>query len=120
MTTSPIIKTCQRCQSTFDCRVGDVGNCGCAQVTVSPDTHVYLSKTHYDCLCSNCLSTVNKIVAKTKEIPFPKRGQSLIEDVHFYKENGLFIFTEFYHISRGYCCKNGCRHCGYGYKTHKS
>ncbi|MEO6962656.1 MAG: DUF5522 domain-containing protein [Puia sp.] len=26
------------------------------------------------------------------------------------------MFTEFYHISRGYCCRSGCRHCAYGFK----
>ncbi|WP_323756859.1 DUF5522 domain-containing protein [Roseivirga sp.] len=26
------------------------------------------------------------------------------------------VFTEKYHLKRGYCCKNGCRHCPYGYK----
>ncbi|MEO6283174.1 MAG: DUF5522 domain-containing protein [Dyadobacter sp.] len=35
----------------------------------------------------------------------------LIERLHFYKEGGNFVFTEAYHLQRGYCCKNGCRHC---------
>jgi hypothetical protein len=26
----------------------------------------------------------------------------------------LFVFTREYHLKRGYCCKNGCRHCPYG------
>lgn len=34
----------------------------------------------------------------------------------FYMENGLMVFTEAYHLSRGYCCKNGCRHCPFRYK----
>ena len=25
------------------------------------------------------------------------------------------VFTEKYHIKRGYCCKSGCKHCPYGY-----
>ncbi|MBL7859392.1 MAG: hypothetical protein JNM57_16995 [Cyclobacteriaceae bacterium] len=29
----------------------------------------------------------------------------------FYLENGLTVFTEAYHLKRGYCCKNACRHC---------
>ena len=31
----------------------------------------------------------------------------------FYTENGLVIFTKEYHLKRGYCCKNGCKHCPY-------
>jgi hypothetical protein len=34
----------------------------------------------------------------------------------FYMENGLVVFTEKYHLKRGYCCKSGCRHCPYGFK----
>jgi hypothetical protein len=35
------------------------------------------------------------------------------EEKDFYWENGLMVFTEAYHLKRGYCCKNGCRHCPY-------
>ena len=31
----------------------------------------------------------------------------------FYEENGRKVMTEEYHIRRGYCCGNGCRHCPY-------
>ncbi|MEH0157887.1 DUF5522 domain-containing protein [Limibacter armeniacum] len=37
----------------------------------------------------------------------------------YYIENGLYVFTEHYHKKRGYCCKNGCRHCPYGFKKKK-
>lgn len=35
------------------------------------------------------------------------------EDFYF-DDDGLMVFTEQYHIKRGYCCKSGCRHCPYG------
>jgi hypothetical protein len=35
----------------------------------------------------------------------------------FYIENGLLVFTALYHSKRGYCCKNGCRHCPFDSKT---
>jgi hypothetical protein len=38
------------------------------------------------------------------------------EPVYYYMENGFVVFTEAYHLKRGYCCKNGCRHCPYGFK----
>jgi hypothetical protein len=38
------------------------------------------------------------------------------ESLHYYWENGLMVFTEKYHLERGYCCRNGCRHCPYGFK----
>lgn len=34
----------------------------------------------------------------------------------FYKtKEGYIIFTEKYHLKRGYCCKSGCKHCPYRY-----
>ncbi|MXV52502.1 hypothetical protein GS399_16120 [Pedobacter sp. HMF7647] len=36
----------------------------------------------------------------------------------FYYENGFIVFTETYHLKRGFCCKNGCRHCPW--KKHHS
>ena len=28
---------------------------------------------------------------------------------------GYIVFSEKYHLKRGYCCKSGCKHCPYGY-----
>ena len=40
----------------------------------------------------------------------------LQEDVDYYiNEDGNFVFTATYHLRRGYCCKNKCRHCPWGY-----
>lgn len=41
------------------------------------------------------------------------------EQADYYFDNGLLVFTEFYHKKRGYCCKSGCRHCPYGYKKER-
>jgi Family of unknown function (DUF5522) len=41
-------------------------------------------------------------------------------DKYFYYENGLMVFTEAYHLLRGYCCERGCRHCPYGFKPKSS
>ncbi|MBE2189389.1 MAG: hypothetical protein IAE98_07955 [Candidatus Kapabacteria bacterium] len=44
-----------------------------------------------------------------------KRG--LHEGIDFYFDTtGLMVFTEKYHLERGYCCKSGCRHCPYNPK----
>ncbi|MHA6696282.1 DUF5522 domain-containing protein [Chryseobacterium sp. A301] len=34
---------------------------------------------------------------------------------YYYNEQGYRVFTENYHLKRGFCCKNGCKHCPYGY-----
>ena len=46
-------------------------------------------------------------------------GEPLTEDVDYYIENGLYVFTEHYLLKRGYCCQSGCRHCPYGFQIGK-
>jgi hypothetical protein len=41
----------------------------------------------------------------------------LKENLHFYKENGLMVLTERYHLSRGTCCGNACRHCPFEHQN---
>lgn len=42
----------------------------------------------------------------------------LIEGVHYYLSgDGYVVLTEKYHLEKGYCCGNGCRHCPYGYEN---
>lgn len=31
----------------------------------------------------------------------------------FYREGAVIVFTETYHLRRGYCCESNCRHCPY-------
>ena len=44
-----------------------------------------------------------------------KMNEEEEEDL-WYFENGLMVFTEKFHLKRGYCCKSGCRHCPYSFK----
>lgn len=41
-------------------------------------------------------------------------------DDYYFNEQGLMVFTEKYHLKRGYCCQSGCRHCPYGFKKAKN
>jgi hypothetical protein len=43
-------------------------------------------------------------------------GGKLEKDDYYINENGYLVFTEAYLLKRGHCCKNGCKHCPYGYK----
>jgi hypothetical protein len=45
---------------------------------------------------------------------FSKRGK-LNEEDYYLSEEGYIVFTEAYHLKRGYCCKSNCKHCPYGY-----
>ncbi|WP_205508245.1 DUF5522 domain-containing protein [Longitalea arenae] len=42
--------------------------------------------------------------------------KKLTEGVDFYyNEQGYIVLTAQYHLERGYCCGNGCRHCPFEY-----
>jgi hypothetical protein len=36
-------------------------------------------------------------------------------DDEFYMDGPYLVFTEAYHLRRGWCCQSGCRHCPYGF-----
>lgn len=55
---------------------------------------------------------VVKFVAMNELNPENKLTEG--EDYYFSPE-GYKVFTEKYHLKRGYCCRSGCRHCPYGY-----
>lgn len=42
-----------------------------------------------------------------------ERRRIFIEGIDYYVECGRWVFTAKYLQERGYCCKNGCRHCPY-------
>jgi len=44
-----------------------------------------------------------------------KKPIPLEEGDYYYNEQGYRVFTEKYHLKRGYCCKNGCKHCPFNY-----
>ena len=37
----------------------------------------------------------------------------------YYANEGYIIFTEKYHLKRGYCCNNNCKHCPYKKEINK-
>jgi Family of unknown function (DUF5522) len=43
-----------------------------------------------------------------------REGSALVEGEDFYMEGRALVFTELYHLRRGYCCESGCRHCPFG------
>lgn len=39
--------------------------------------------------------------------------KEFIKDVHYYMDGDMVVFTEEYHLQRGKCCNNNCKHCPY-------
>jgi len=36
---------------------------------------------------------------------------------YYFNEQGYIVLTEKYHLERGTCCGNGCKHCPYQYNN---
>ena len=53
-----------------------------------------------------------------QEVPV-KSNKRYVEGIHYYMEGERVIFTALFHIQRGQCCGNGCRHCPYDPKHKK-
>jgi hypothetical protein len=43
----------------------------------------------------------------------------MVEDIHYYVEGERVVFTALFHLQRGQCCGNHCRHCPYYPKHNK-
>jgi hypothetical protein len=108
-------EVCLRCNEAFECHSGHIADCACSTVAIEPATRVFLEKTAYGCVCPRCLAEVNELVVTGGNAVFPTKREQMVEGVHYYLEGGYWVFTPLYHFLRGYCCKNGCRHCAYGF-----
>jgi len=63
-------------------------------------------------LCDPLSVVLNiKLEYKLREPNLP----ALEPDDYYFNEEGLMVFTVKYHLKRGYCCQNGCKHCPYGF-----
>jgi hypothetical protein len=55
------------------------------------------------------------VTTKRIFLKFTAMKKDLQPEDYYISEEGYIVFTEKYHLKRGYCCKSGCRHCPYGY-----
>jgi hypothetical protein len=45
-------------------------------------------------------------------------NNKLIEgEDYYYNEEGFIVLTKKYHLDKGFCCGNGCKHCPYNYEA---
>ena len=52
----------------------------------------------------------NSVAGKNQD---KNEKEKFVEGVDYYFENGLMVLTALFLQKRGFCCKNGCRHCPY-------
>ena len=77
-----------------------------------------------ECFCETCLSkiTQEKIIQTLNSLNLQESilvaknyqdHEKLIEGIDYFVEHERYVFTKWYHLKRGICCQNGCRHCPY-------
>jgi hypothetical protein len=103
---------CPLCGQPNDCQLCTVaaykGPCWCAKVKI-PDgliAQVSPELQNNACLCRDCVMKFHRAKANGGTSPKILPGD-------FYFDGGLMVFTAAFHLRRGYCCDNGCRHCPY-------
>lgn len=109
-------KICSKCNTTFMCYSN---NCWCNELPML----IPLDSLR-NCYCYNCLK--KEVIQKIKEysnnltskniaaIKALGKVQKHIEGIDYYiDDNKLFVFTAWYHLRRGTCCENNCKHCPY-------
>lgn len=64
-------------------------------------------------------SFLNIVRCFTFKFAFMKKIIPPEEGDYYLSKEGYRVFTEQYHLKRGYCCESGCRHCPYGYHDRK-
>jgi len=84
------------------------GPCWCARIKI-PDpllARVPPEKRNAACICESCIRLF---------YTDPKNSSAHIAEAgdFYFDGNGLMVLTAQYHLRRGYCCANGCRHCPY-------
>jgi hypothetical protein len=119
---------CPLCGDSNQCRVarGELykGPCWCHEITVPQHILTQLAAERLEpaCLCRPCLESVAKIsselddtdaiLVEIQKAILSRRAQPDERDFYL-DETGNIVFTATYHLKRGNCCENGCRHCPY-------
>ena len=56
---------------------------------------------------------------KTKQLAQVEHVKLYKEGIHYYMDGERVVFTALFHLERGQCCGNGCKHCPYEPKYKK-
>jgi len=51
-------KVCPRCQSPFECKVGNILECQCNGIRLTAEAWACIATNYTDCLCRACLLAI--------------------------------------------------------------
>ena len=53
------------------------------------------------------------VTSQSTQAERPAASDEPLRPEDFYMDGPYLVFTESYHLRRGYCCNSDCRHCPY-------
>ena len=53
-------KTCPRCGTGFECKTGNILQCQCYGIVLTPAAQTMVEQAYRDCLCRSCLEALNE------------------------------------------------------------
>jgi len=117
---------CPLCGQDNGCRVAQghlyKGPCWCHEIIVPGQLLNHLAGDQLDpaCFCRPCLETIAQLARELpdtasvlEELRRRRPAQPPADPEFYLDEFGHTVFTAAYHLKRGNCCDNGCRHCPY-------
>lgn len=106
---------CSHCHSVYTCQADSA--CWCTDYPA-----ILPIDTQQSCVCETCLKgMINEKITSIIQY-FHQSGINqaitfkdlpVLQYYDYTIENGLWVFTAWYHLRRGYCCGNGCKNCPY-------
>ena len=117
---TPSTKQCPLCDAEFTCDPEqEAASCWCNRYPA-----IMPVENAHDCHCPNCLAMLagetinNHLDTLSHETALIlasgyRNDGVLIENIDYTIDAGNLVFSCWYHLKRGTCCGNGCRHCPY-------
>lgn len=103
---------CSRCNKKFTPEEAEQRQIH--KIEASKELKYFFTKTQFTHICNTCETEMESLIDEANKENFPLPRSQYQEGRHYYMDNGLFVFTELFHVLKGNCCENGCRHCPYG------
>jgi hypothetical protein len=103
---------CPLCGGANDCQLCTMdsykGPCWCAAVQIPDEllARVPPELRNRACICRVCVTNFRRTTTPASDL-------KILPGDFYFEPDGRMVFTAAYHLRRGYCCGNGCRHCPY-------
>lgn len=104
---------CPLCGTDNHCQLCTVnaykGPCWCARIQIPEEllARVPEDLKNRACICYACVTNFHRARYS------PAADSKTLSGDFYFDPGGRLVFTAEYHLRRGYCCGNDCRHCPY-------